>query len=83
MDGRAGAPKKTKNVKPRERSAGAADDQDFSKIARSKKRSFRPPQTNGRADGNQNKASLRRQYHTDVMEGGHFVQNSIVCDLAR
>ena len=43
MDGRVGV--KNKRETEKKRSAGAADDQDFSKIARPKKESnFRPPQ---------------------------------------
>ena len=53
-NGRAGGcPKKTKESEiSRKRSAGAADDQGFSKIARPKKtRDFRPPQNEGGLTG--------------------------------
>ena len=56
MEGRAGA-KKQRNETATKRSAGAVDDQKWSKIARPKKRNFLPLETNGRTDGNQKKAS--------------------------
>ena len=63
------APKKNSET-ARKRSAGAADDQDFSKIARSKKNAiFAPLKTNGRADGNQKERKKERKIrkiHQDV-----------------
>ena len=72
MSGR--APKKLETA--RKRNAGAADDQDFSKIARPKKRNFRPLETNGRADGNRKKPSLVTLY-------GHFLTSFLHTDKSK